>query len=106
MGFMNSSFARILHPSEFICLYLVVGLADAVGSKAMVPTAADRGRGRPCLGLSETAFSLPIVEQAGDLHHPPQAGCSPLRACSSTPSRTKRKTAHKGRAPAQSVCGG
>src|SRR5215213_3097504 len=21
MGFMNSSFARILHPSEFICLY-------------------------------------------------------------------------------------
>src|SRR5215211_872873 len=23
MGFMNSSFARILHPSEFICLYLV-----------------------------------------------------------------------------------
>src|SRR5215212_616324 len=81
---------------------LVVGLAAAFGVKAMASSAADRGRSRPRLRLSEAAFSLPIVEQAGKLHHPSQARCGSLRTCSSASSWTDRKTSHKGRALAQS----
>jgi hypothetical protein len=40
-----------------------VGLAAALGVEAMASSAADRGRSRPRLRLSQGAFSLPILEQ-------------------------------------------
>jgi hypothetical protein len=55
-----------------------VGLADAPGAEALVPTTRDRGHSRPLLRLPEAAVSLPIVEQASDLRYPSQAGCAAL----------------------------
>ena len=83
-----------------------MGLAVALGSKALVPQAGDRGRGRPRLRLPEAALSLPIVEQAGDLHHPPQAGRRTLRAGAATQTGPDRKTSSQGRAPSQPFRGG
>ena len=67
-----------------------------LAAKALVSTAQYRGHSRPRLRLSEAAFSLPRFEQAGNLHHPSQARCRPLRACSSTPSRTDRQASPQG----------
>ena len=55
-----------------------MGLAAAVGAKALVAAARDRGRSRSGLRIAQTARALPQALQADHLHHPPQAGCRSL----------------------------
>src|SRR5215216_5676228 len=51
---------------------------------------------------SQAAFSLPKLEQTGDLHHAVTLGCCALRASSSASPRPDRKASPQGRALARS----
>ena len=70
------------------------------------PQARDSGRGRPRLRIAQAARPLPQAEKADHLHHPPQAGCRPLRTGPATAPGPEREASHQGRAPAQPFRGG
>src|SRR5215210_1841412 len=55
-----------------------VGLAAALGTKALVPTAKDRGRSRSRLRIAQSARALPQALRSDHLRQPIALGCCPL----------------------------
>jgi hypothetical protein len=83
-----------------------VGLAAALGAKALAPTARDSGRGRSSLRIAQTARPMPQALRSDHLHHAPQAGCRPLRTGSATTPPSDRQAAPQRRAAAKPFGGG
>jgi hypothetical protein len=76
-----------------------IGLAAALGTKAVVPAAGDRGHSRSGLRLAQSARVLPQALQSDHLHNP--LGCCPLRAGSCASCWADRETTPQRRALAQ-----
>src|SRR3712207_1286301 len=55
-----------------------MGLAAALGGKAVAPTAGDGGRSRSRLRLAQTARALPQAGESHHLHHPLALGNAAL----------------------------
>ena len=83
-----------------------VGLAAALGAKALVPTSGDSGRRRSRLRFAQAARSLPQALRSDHLRHPLALGCRPLRTGPAAPPRPDREAAPQGRALAQPFRGG
>src|SRR5215210_6330394 len=83
-----------------------MGLAAALGTKALVPTAGDRGRSRSGLRIAQTARPMPQALRSDHLHHALALGCRPLRTGSATTPPSDREAAPQRRAAAQPFCGG
>src|SRR3712207_8041732 len=78
-----------------------MGLAAALGGKAVVPTAGDSGRSRSRLRIAQTARALPQAGESHHLHHPLALGCRPLRTGPATAPGPDREAAPQGRALTQ-----